>query len=146
MNNINEWFSSGLKLKRWFFLMIIGVLLLSTSIAKFMVSEELELTQLVTHMIMFVFGFTVIIVSFVMSQRRILQAIAEANANPNGRNVNLKRLLFDKRMLDKNIKIVAIGGGEGLASLLRSLKIFSNNVTAIVNVVDDEKNTDNMSI
>lgn len=146
MNNINEWFSSGLKLKRWFFLMIIGVLLLSMSIAKFMVSEELELTQLVVHMIMFVFGFTAIIVSFVMSQRRILQAIAEANANPNGRNVNLKKLLFDKRMLDKNIKIVAIGGGEGLASLLRSLKIFSNNVTAIVNVVDDEKNTDNMSI
>ncbi len=147
MNNINEWFSSGLKLKRWFFLMIIGVLLLSSSIAKFMVSEEIELSQLIIHMIMFVVGFTAIIMSFVMSQRRILQAIAEANANPNARNVNLKKLLFDKRMLDKNIKIVAIGGGEGLASLLRSLKIFSNNVTAIVNVVDDEKNSsDNLSI
>ena len=146
MNNINEWFSSGLKLKRWFFLMIIGILLLSKSIAVFMISEEIEISNLIMNMVMFVIGFTAVIMSFVMSQRRILQAIAEANANPNGRNVNLKRLLFDKRMLDKNIKIVAIGGGDGLASLLRSLKIFSNNVTAIVNVVDDEKNTDNMSI
>ena len=99
MNNINEWFSSGLKLKRWFFLMIVGVLLLSVSIAKFMVSEELELVHLVIHMVMFVVGFTAIIMSFVMSQRRILQAIAEANANPNGRSVNLKKLLFDKGIL-----------------------------------------------
>lgn len=147
MNNINEWFSSGLKLKRWFFLMIIGILFLSFSIAKFMVSEELEIVQLAICIAMFVVGFTSVIMSFVMSQRRILQAIAEANAHPNGRNINLKRLLFDKRMLDKNIKIVAIGGGEGLVALLKSLKIFSNNVTAVVSVVDDEKNSsDNLSI
>ncbi len=147
MNSINEWFSSGLKLKRWFFLMVVGVLFLSFSIAKFMVSEELEIFQLVVCIAMFVIGFTSIIMSFVMSQRRILQAIAEANANPNGRNINLKRLLFDKRMLDKNIKIVAIGGGEGLVALLKALKIFSNNVTAVVSVVDDEKNSsDNLSI
>ena len=57
MNNINEWFSSGLKLKRWFFLMIVGILLLSRSIAKFMISEEIEISQLIIHMIMFVVGF-----------------------------------------------------------------------------------------
>ncbi|MBQ8298943.1 MAG: YvcK family protein [Clostridia bacterium] len=147
MNNINEWFSSGLKLKRWFFLMVIGILFLSFSIAKFMISEELEIFQLVVCIAMFVVGFTSVIMSFVMSQRRILQAIAEANANPNGRNINLKKLLFDKRMLDKNIKIVAIGGGEGLVALLKALKIFSNNVTAVVSVVDDEKNSsENLSI
>lgn len=147
MSNINEWFSSGLKLKRWFLLMIIGILFLSYSIAKFMISEELEIFQLAVCIALFIVGFTSIITSYIMSQRRILQAIAEANANPNGRNINLKKLLFDKKMMDKNIKIVAIGGGEGLVSLLKALKIFSNNITAIVNVVDDEKNSsDNLSI
>lgn len=147
MGNLFEWFSSGLKLKRWFFLMLVGVLLLSYSIAKFITSDELAIAQLIMYAVFFIVGFSSVIMSFVMSQRRILQAIAEANANPNGRNVNLKKLLFDKRMLDKNIKVVAIGGGEGMAALLRGLKIFSNNVTAIVNVVDDEKNSgENLSV
>lgn len=147
MNTLTEWFSSGLKLKRWFFLMLVGVLMLSFSIAKFISSDQLAVFELITNMILFILGFTAVIMSFIMAQRRILQAIAEANANPNGRNINLKKLLFDKRMLDKNMKIVAIGGGDGLVSLLKGLKVFSNNVTAIVTAIDNEKNSnDNFSI
>jgi len=37
----------------------------------------------------------------------------------------------------KDVKIVAIGGGTGLSILLRGLKLFSEDITAIVNVVDD---------
>lgn len=139
MNNFFEWFSSGLKLKRWFLLLLIGVLLLSFSTAKFISSNELQINQLIFYIILFILGFSAVIMSFFMSQRRILQAIAEANANPNGRNVNLKKMLFDKRMLDKNTKVVAIGGGDGLAALLKGLKAYSNNITAIVNVTDNEK-------
>ncbi|MCH4888983.1 YvcK family protein [Acidaminobacter sp. JC074] len=36
-----------------------------------------------------------------------------------------------------DVKIVAIGGGTGLSILLRGLKLFSEEITAIVNVVDD---------
>ncbi|MBQ6860928.1 MAG: YvcK family protein [Clostridia bacterium] len=147
MNNLFEWLSPGLKLKRWFFLLIVGVMLLSFSIAKFISSETLAMKELLSCILMFTVGFASIIMSYIMSQRRILQAIAEANANPNGRHINLKKLLFDKRMLDKNIKVVVIGGGEGLASLLKGVKIFSNNVTAIVNVIDNEKNSvDSLSV
>lgn len=141
MNNLLEWFSSGLKLKRWFFLMLIGVVLMSVGIAKFTSSDELEILQLIIYGVLFVLGFASVIMSYVMSQRRILQAIAEANANPNGRDVNLKKLLFDKKMLDKNTKVVVIGDGDGLAALLRGLKIFSNNITAIVNVVGNRKDS-----
>ena len=79
MNNLLEWFSSGLKLKRWFFLMLIGVVLMSVGIAKFTSSDELEILQLIIYGVLFVFGFASVIMSYVMSQRRILQAIAEAN-------------------------------------------------------------------
>jgi uncharacterized cofD-like protein len=34
-------------------------------------------------------------------------------------------------------KIVAIGGGTGLSTLLRGLKQYSSNITAIVTVADD---------
>ncbi|MCL2485638.1 MAG: YvcK family protein [Endomicrobia bacterium] len=36
-----------------------------------------------------------------------------------------------------NLKIAAIGGGTGLSTLLRGLKKYSGNITAIVNVADD---------
>ena len=40
-------------------------------------------------------------------------------------------------MQGKGIKIVAIGGGTGLSNMLRGLKGFSSNITAVVTVADD---------
>jgi len=39
--------------------------------------------------------------------------------------------------LDNRVKIVVIGGGTGLSNLLRGLKHYSENITAIVAVTDD---------
>lgn len=39
--------------------------------------------------------------------------------------------------MKEDIKIVAIGGGTGLSILLRGLKLVTDEITAIVNVVDD---------
>lgn len=39
--------------------------------------------------------------------------------------------------LDNQVKIVVIGGGTGLSNLLRGLKHYSENITAIVAVTDD---------
>lgn len=36
-----------------------------------------------------------------------------------------------------NLKIVALGGGSGLSTLLRGLKKYNHNITAVVNVADD---------
>ena len=49
----------------------------------------------------------------------------------------LSKLLYDKRILIKGPKIVAIGGGTGLSTMLRGLKTFSSNITAVVTVADD---------
>lgn len=38
---------------------------------------------------------------------------------------------------NRDIRIVAIGGGTGLSTMLRGLKSFSKNITAIVTVADD---------
>ncbi|RYG86178.1 YvcK family protein [bacterium] len=42
-----------------------------------------------------------------------------------------------RRQLAQGPKIVAIGGGTGLSTLLRGLKHYSSNITAIVTVTDD---------
>lgn len=42
-----------------------------------------------------------------------------------------------KKLLAKGPKIVVIGGGTGLSTMLRGLKAYSSNLTAIVTVADD---------
>ena len=139
MSVFGEWFGPGLKMKRWLFLVLVGTTMLSYSIARILTNQEMEIYALIIYALMFVFGFVAIITGFMMAQRRMLQAIAEYSANQNVRNLSIKRLLYDKKMLDRNIKVVAIGDGAGLSAVLKGVKIFSNNVTAIVSVIG--KNT-----
>ena len=131
-NNFSEWFGSGLKIKRWIFLVILGTLLLSYGFANIIILDTMDVSKLIISIIAFIIGIASIVTGFIMAQRRILRAVAEANVGMNPRNLNVKRLVYDKKMLDKNIKIVVIGGGTGLSTMLRALKLFSSNITAIV--------------
>ncbi|HET7767649.1 MAG TPA: gluconeogenesis factor YvcK family protein [Chloroflexota bacterium] len=45
--------------------------------------------------------------------------------------------LYTQRVLSRGPKVVAIGGGTGLSSLLRGLKEYTSNITAVVTVCDD---------
>jgi uncharacterized cofD-like protein len=49
----------------------------------------------------------------------------------------LVELVYQKRSLARGPRIVAIGGGTGLSTLLRGLKEVSSNITAVVTVADD---------
>ncbi|HEX9011899.1 MAG TPA: 2-phospho-L-lactate transferase CofD family protein, partial [Anaerolineaceae bacterium] len=43
----------------------------------------------------------------------------------------------DYRRRERGPRLVAMGGGNGLSTLLRGLKAYTNNITAIVTVADD---------
>jgi uncharacterized cofD-like protein len=49
----------------------------------------------------------------------------------------LAEALYAKRCLADGARLVAMGGGTGLSTLLRGLKHFSGNITAVVTVSDD---------
>jgi uncharacterized cofD-like protein len=53
------------------------------------------------------------------------------------RGDSVLEVLYTKRYLARGPRIVAIGGGTGLSNLLRGLKGYSANITAIVAVADD---------
>src|SRR5439155_16960721 len=55
--------------------------------------------------------------------------------SPNGGN--LVDQIYNFRYRSRGPKIVAMGGGTGLSTLLRGLKKYTSNVTAIVTVADD---------
>ena len=46
-------------------------------------------------------------------------------------------ILYGQRILSRGPKIVAIGGGTGLSTILRGLKEITSNITAVVTVMDD---------
>ena len=51
--------------------------------------------------------------------------------------VEIEDLVEEKRVHVGGPKIVVIGGGTGLSTMLRGLKLYTNNITAIVTVGDD---------
>jgi uncharacterized cofD-like protein len=53
------------------------------------------------------------------------------------RDQPLVEVIYQKRFLARGPRIVAIGGGTGLSTLLRGLKESTSNLTAIVTVADD---------
>jgi uncharacterized cofD-like protein len=71
---------------------------------------------------------------FVFGLRRLLETLMEPLAS---RGAPLVDLLVRQRALARGPRIVAIGGGTGLSALLRGLKAYSSNLTAIVTVADD---------
>ena len=50
---------------------------------------------------------------------------------------SLLEKIYRRSKLNKGAKIVAIGGGTGLSMLLRGIKKYTNNITAVVTVGDD---------
>ena len=71
-----------------------------------------------------------------MLNKRNMELFIEATDDrmKNKKNVNVKSLIFDKTIYDKGPKIVAIGGGAGLNTVLAGMKRYTDNITAIVAV------------
>ena len=49
----------------------------------------------------------------------------------------LASVIYERRKLAQAPRIVVIGGGTGLSTMLRGLKAYSSNITAVVTVADD---------
>jgi uncharacterized cofD-like protein len=132
--NFLEWFKSGLKLKRWLVLTIIGIIGIAMGYSNISKNVNIEVSDVIFNGVIFVLGVVLVVFAYIMSQKQLVQTIAESAVKSN-KNINIKKLLFDKGALDKGIKIVVIGGGSGLASVLKGLKEYSDNITAIVSTL-----------
>ena len=135
MKGLFEWFNSNAKIKRWIFLILIGVVLICYGISNVLVSETLEIIQMVEIIVTFVIGFAMIVFSVIHIQKRTLELLVEESDTRKEKN-NVKSLIFNKKVYNQGPKIVVIGGGTGLNSVLRGLKNYTDNITAIVTVSD----------
>lgn len=144
MRSFLEWFKGSTKVKRWIFLILLGVALTCYSFAKILVTKEIAFSELWKVIAIFVVGFLIIVIGIVFIQKRTLEIIIEANDdNENGKKskVNIKSLIFNKKVYEEGPKIVVIGGGYGLNTVIEGLKQYTNNITAIVTMSDYGRNT-----
>jgi len=94
------------------------------------VSLQFVTNRLLRALIFGTIGVVLIVVGIVGLNRALLRPFMRP-----GKDVI--EAVADYRRRDKGPRIVVIGGGTGLTSLLRGLKAYSRNITAIVTVADD---------
>ena len=140
------WLLPGLKVKRWFFFLILGTIIaaigicilfdmqpvyhlisLSMRIADF---KNMTLGRLIAVVLIFLGGYI-----FLKGWKNANYSILDIN-DDRDRNAVLEDL-YRRRKLNNGPKIVAIGGGTGLSTLLKGIKRITNNITAVVTVGDD---------
>jgi uncharacterized cofD-like protein len=148
--NLRRWLAPGIGIKRWLLVTFAGLLVLSLAVAHFLrqVGRDLEpagpagalIDALTLQFLPFAFrgliaaALGVALVGF--GAYRTMRALTDP-LQRDGDNQPLVELIYQKRFLAKGPKIVAIGGGTGLSTLLRGLKEHTSNLTAIVTVADD---------
>ena len=140
-----KWLYPGLGVKRWLLLTMAGLLILLCGLFLLwthgFINKEgtrafLELLEgfsfhpLILVAIVFL-GLFFMFLGF----QQTGNAIAGNLLPHHGRRLIEK--LYSKRYLEKGPKILAIGGGTGLSVLLRGLKEYTSNITAVVTVTDD---------
>ncbi len=137
------WLIPGLEVKRWFFLIFIGSIMI---VLGFMVLANvrpiylmLELIRkaalvLPTNLLAAIFILIGAVIFFKGWQKTTLSIMDMDNRTGNS---SVLEKLYRRRKLNKGAKVVAIGGGTGLSMLLRGVKKYTNNITAVVTVGDD---------
>ena len=141
-----KWLYFGMHIKRWLLLLLAGVAIMGLGIGYFLREVYASYTfpdeayyitlQFLPRYVrgaMFV-GLSVGVILFAVWQ--LNKSLLSAFVRP-GRDESLVNIIYNHRYLRRGPKIVAIGGGTGLSTLLRGLKEHTGNLTAVVTVADD---------
>ena len=141
-----KWLYLGLHIKRWLLLILIGVVLMGLGIGYLLREAYFSYTfpawvgdatlQFLPRWVRGVLFIGVATGATVIGAWRLNQSIVSAVV-PLERQDELIDRIWAQRTQGRGPRIVAIGGGTGLSTLLRGLKSYNANLTAIVTVADD---------
>lgn len=145
MSSYLKFLYPGMHLKRWLVLILLGITLISLGVA-YLITQvyrtqpfpewvaflTLQFIDRPVRGLMFIVGGTALCgLAILQLNRSLLAPFLTAS------HENIFDIIHNHRYRQRGPKIVAIGGGTGLSTLLRGLKEYTDNLTAIVTVADD---------
>lgn len=139
----------GLHIKRWLLLLMIGVTIAGLGLAflirEWYITDQLppvvytlalrSLPDWLRGTLLLGFGLLTVILSVWYLNRSVITAFMPGQT-PLG-NIEMVNVLLDRQRRRQGPRVVAIGGGTGMPQLLRGLRAYTDNITAIVTVADD---------
>jgi uncharacterized cofD-like protein len=148
--NLRRWLTPGIGVKRWLVVVFVGLLLMALAVAHTIrqltrdfalggpaqvLIDAITLQFLpypVRGLIVGAVGLAIVVGGAI----RVVRAFTDP-LRGDGENAPLVEVIYQKRFLARGPRVVAIGGGTGLSTLLRGLKEQTSNLTAVVTVADD---------
>lgn len=148
-SSIRKWLHPGMGIKRWLVLLAVGLFSLSLGVSFLYVEAYRAVEfpkgisplvyaltlQFLPHwargLILCTLGLLMVAISIYRVNRSLLKPFVAPG------KTDMADILYRYHLRAKGPKIVAIGGGHGLSTLLRGLKEHTSNLTAIVTVADD---------
>src|SRR5450631_1745464 len=141
-----RWLTPGLQIKRWLLLLMAAELVLVLGVAYAL--KEVYQAATLPHefyyitlqflpywaraVIFGIFGVGLLLFSYLKLTQSVLGPFLPGNSTS-----SIVEIIHSCRLRGRGPRIVAIGGGTGLSSLLRGLKTYTSNLSVIVTVADD---------
>jgi uncharacterized cofD-like protein len=141
-----RWLTPGLQIKRWLLLLMVSELVLVLGVA-YALKEIYQTARLpgiffyitlqplpyvVRAVIFLLIGVGLLVLSYLKLTQSVLGPFLPGNSTS-----SVVEVIHAFRLRGRGPRVVAIGGGTGLSSLLRGLKTYTSNLSAIVTVADD---------
>src|SRR5258708_23235959 len=144
-----RWFTPGLNIKRWLLLLFASVVMISLAVGYAMKDAYQTFTfpafagpltleflpRWVRALVFAVIGIGVLVLSFYKLGQSLLGPFL-LGRNGNGDRALVEQL-YAHRLLTKGPRLVTMGGGTGMSAMLRGIKRYTGNISAIVTVADD---------
>jgi uncharacterized cofD-like protein len=148
--NLRRWLTPGIGIKRWLLLVFVGLFFLALAFASALrqATRELQpggISQTIVDTLSLQFlppplrVVTVMVLGLgcvALGSFMVIRAFMDPFRSSDGHQP-LVEVIYQKRFLARGPRVVAIGGGTGLSTLLRGLKEHTSNLTAVVTVADD---------
>ncbi len=147
--SVFKWLYPGMRVKRWLGTMMAGILLMTVGMGLaiglsildhlnavvrwFLLRTGLDLSTVSVPLGLALVALGIMLVLYAV--QRIVRNVTDVIAPD--RTEGISEIVYRKRFLAHGQRIVVIGGGTGLGTMLRGLKRYSSNLTAIVTVTDD---------
>ena len=145
MHRLNALLSPGIGIKRWLAIFVLGLLLFGLGVGFAMaapLNQKIlpilraitfgEQTPFVRGGIFILMGLVLVAFALFRTYRLFLPGVIRSRGQLDPLNA-----LMQQRRQRQGLRIVSIGGGTGMSTLLRGLKQKTSNLTAIVTVSDD---------